>query len=109
MRTTAAKVSWFQFSAAFVLAATLIAIVGCGGGGEEEANNTPAATPEVATETDETTPRVTPVDNSEAESPFNNTPKVQTVTNPVVIFRTSHGEITVELDAKNAPVTPRTN
>ena len=104
MRSNTAMANYWWCGLTLMLAATLTASLGCGGG-EEGATNTPTDKPETTAETDNTTPRVTPTVGTDEPSPFNNTPKAATITNPVVIFRTSHGEITVELDAKNAPVT----
>lgn len=103
MRTITKKANYLCWSSVLTLAFALTVTIGCGGG--EEANNAPTGTPESSAAAGDTTPTVTPTVGAEEQSPFISAPKVRTVTNPVVIFRTSHGEITVELDAKNAPVT----
>ena len=85
-----------------LLSLSLVVVLGCGGG--EEGASTAPDNPENETDGD-STPRVTPTSDSGENSPFEKAPKVATVINPLVIFRTSAGEITVELDAKNAPIT----
>ena len=95
-------VKWFLFLA---IAGGLHALSGCGGGGEESSETDSNTQEQPAATGDTTTPRVTPATGTAENSPFNSAKKEATITNPVVIFRTSHGEITVELDAKNAPVT----
>ena len=87
---------------ASILVASLLVLTGCGSGEEEPQA---AGTPETTEGTDDTTPRVTPASGNATDSPFENAPKPAPVANPEVLFRTSHGEITVELDAKNAPMT----
>ena len=94
-------VTWMLFLVATI---GLHALTGCGGGGEES-GAAPSESEGQAAAGDTTTPRVTPATGAAENSPFNAAKKEATITNPVVIFRTSHGEITVELDAKNAPVT----
>ena len=87
------------------LATSLTVLIGCGGGGDEEGPAEETDSSESTSEADNTTPRVTTTSGSGELSPFSSEKKVHEVVNPVVIFRTSHGEITVELDAKKAPVT----
>ena len=103
MRIQTISAAFPVWTLSLVLAVAMTVFSGCGGG--EEATNTPSETSDTPAESTDETPRVTPVTGSDETSPFANTPKVHPVINPVVIFRTSHGEITVELDAKNAPVT----
>jgi cyclophilin family peptidyl-prolyl cis-trans isomerase len=92
----------FSIHLSWILAITLIGFVGCGGG--EENAQAPAEPQPAANAPAETAPRVTPTANAEESSPFKMTPKME-IANPQIIFRTSLGEITVELDAKKAPVT----
>jgi cyclophilin family peptidyl-prolyl cis-trans isomerase len=88
-----------------ILTTSLTVTTGCGGGSDEESAAVPASAVATTTGTTDAAPRVTPTSDNGEASPFRNAPKPTPVVNPVVLFRTSQGDITVELDAKNAPRT----
>ena len=64
MRTKTAMADYLRLGFALMLAAVLTVTVGCGG--DDEAANTPAETP-AASDTDDTTPRVTPTGTTDDE------------------------------------------
>jgi len=94
--------------ASLIAAFGLIAAIGCGDGGEGGENDNasaPADNQQNASSGNDTAPRLTPAVNTGENSPFEKSPKDIPLENPKVLFRTSHGDISVELFADKAPVT----
>lgn len=94
-----------------LLSAFLVSAAGCGGGGDEDDSgdgSASAAPADSGAAGDENVPALTPTANS-GDSPFNpegaaNNQR-RAPANPQVLFKTSHGDILVQLDAGKAPIT----